>query len=254
MTIKTSDGIRIIQFIEKTLKITLPKSGFLAGQSVCSALLYLNSKQKDFHVNDLDIFLPKEKLTTKEIQFFNRKQTLLLQNMTGSCNPAYDLNLEFFYENEYMKVSKKGSFLQEQKKINEEVINRTVQYQKYLEKELIPYSKNKIEEYSKITSRNLSYELNDKYTYYGEKNISFHISKQKRIFDSIKKGIFNYIYVKQTSISNVFSPYAILSDFDINCTQIGIDLSNNKALTNKSALTGLRIHHLNISMIYIVQN
>ena len=75
MTIKTSDGIRIIQFIEKTLKITLPKSGFLAGQSVCSALLYLNSKQKDFHVNDLDIFLPKEKLTTKEIQFFNRKQT-----------------------------------------------------------------------------------------------------------------------------------------------------------------------------------
>jgi hypothetical protein len=232
MTIRKDDGFKIVQFIEDSLKIKLPKDGFLAGQSVCSALLYLKKKSSDFHVNDLDIFLPDDVLSIKDKKYFSNKQSLLLQNMTGSSNLKDNLNVELQFENEYMKVNEKEKYLIDLSQTKQKIITKTENYKKYLDNEFVPYTKGDIDEYTKMNSRNLLFNLEQQYNNYATKNVLFRLTKQKRVFDSVKKGIFNYIYIKDNMLQG-FSPAYILSDFDINCTQIGIDLKNNKIYFTK---------------------
>ena len=212
MNIKKEDGKLIIDFLKNSLKVDIPRDGFLAGQSVCTALLYLKGKQKNFFVNDLDIFLPESSLTILERKGFSNKQEKMLHNMVG-FNKArlHSTNINF-----HNKELRNNFSLDE--KLKEEIIK----HQK---------EKKANDDYNKDFINGLVYKIKKENTFYKEKTIKFEsFSSSKKIFDTTRKGIFNYIYYYYNEyVTKGYYDYQyILKDFDINCTQIGICLRTNK--------------------------
>jgi len=56
MQIYKNDGQKVLDFIKKNYQTELPREGILAGQSVCSILLYLKGIKNEVQINDFDIF------------------------------------------------------------------------------------------------------------------------------------------------------------------------------------------------------
>jgi hypothetical protein len=220
--ITKNDGNNIITFLENSLKIKMPKDGFLAGQSVCSALLYLHGKQKDFFVNDLDIFLSYKSLSLKEINKFNLKQSKMIHSMVG-FEKRKDFKYNFDFKNKRMK--------------------NNLHLEEKLKKELIKNKNYNLEEYSKDTVSGLISKIKRDNTFFNKKEITFSSNIQKRIFDTTRNGIFNYIY-HENCYNNDLS--FILEDFDINCTQIGICLRTKRIVFTKHFLYFYNTLNLNI--------
>lgn len=220
MSIKKEDGKHIIDFLKQSLKVDIPRDGFLAGQSVCSALLYLKGKQKDFFVNDLDIFLPENSLTLLQKKGFSIKQKKMLHSMVGfNKSKLFSVNIDFKNED----------------------LRNNFSLDKKLKEELIKYQKeknnNNDDDYEKDFINGLVYKIKKENTFYKEKKIEFKASVSRRIFDTTRKGIFNYIYYYNEYIKNNYKDFEyILKDFDINCTQIGICLRTNKLIYTKEFL------------------
>jgi len=231
MIIKKNDGIEVINFIEKTLKIELPQSGFLAGQSVCSALLFLKKKSTEFHINDLDVFLPKSTLSKSEIISFNKKQKALIQNLNPFTNKQVNNTINITLGNPYFNLNEKEKINQELSDIKIKTDHITSIFTKKAKQLQIDLPSKAILEYQEKTRKNLLFLFNQKNSYYNNSKVSFELHKNKRVFDSKRSGIFNYIYVQyfqKFSNIDVFSPSDILNDFDINCTQVGVDLKTKK--------------------------
>lgn len=224
--IKKDDGKKIIEFLESTLKVDIPRDGFLAGQSVCSALLYLHKKHKDFFVNDLDIFLSNSVLSLKEIKSFSNKQSKMLHSMVGFNNQ------NFFQSN--FKFS------------NREVING-LNINKELQKKLSNKENKDLPEgdYSRDLVSGLVYKIKEKNTFFNKKEVSFSASTTRGVFDTTRKGIFNYIYFED-SYYDTSDYLKVLMDFDINCTQIGICLRTNRIIFTKDFLNFYNTMHLSI--------
>ena len=51
------DGKKVLDFLRKFTGVKLPKTGLVAGQAVCSALMYLKGQDRNVHINDIDIFV-----------------------------------------------------------------------------------------------------------------------------------------------------------------------------------------------------
>lgn len=211
MNIKAEDGKKIIDFFKHSLKVDIPRDGFLAGQSVCTALLYLKGKQKDFFVNDLDIFLPYNNLSLREKKGFNSKQDKMLHRMVGFNNQK-----QFQTDIKFSNKEIKNNFSLDQE-LKKEIIK---------EQSKRDFTK---DEYKKDFINGLIYRVKRNNTFYKEKNIIFKTDISKRIFDTTRKGIFNYIYYYNNYL-NYYDYENILKDFDINCTQIGICLRTQRLI------------------------
>jgi hypothetical protein len=226
MTIYKEDGLKIRNFIEKTLKLDLPKSGFLAGQSICSALLYLKGKQKDFFVNDLDIFLKTDSLSKLMKEKANKKNDSLIHTMTGISGNLPNLDLEFNQSTPYFNINDKEKYLIEQKKNKIIIETKKIEFLKKLKKFGISNTSISLD-YEHASKNSLQFSLDNKFSYFSNINLDFKMSKTKKIFTTLRKDLFNYIYLDET-YDFKFSAMNVLNDFDINCTQVGIDLNTNK--------------------------
>ena len=221
MSIKAEDGKHIIDFLKNSLKVDIPRDGFLAGQSVCTALLYLKGKQKEFFVNDLDIFLPENSLTRLERKGFSQKQNKMLHRMVGFNNQK-----SFFTNLDFNKKELRNNF-----SLDQELKKEIIKYQSKLKKE----NKKNDDDYQKDFINGLAYKIKRENTFFKEKSLKFSASISRRIFDTTRKGIFNYIYYYNEYITNNHYDYEyILKDFDINCTQIGICLRTQRIFYTKN--------------------
>ena len=209
--IKKEDGKKIIDFLESTLKVQIPRDGFLAGQSVCSALLYLHKKHKEFFVNDLDIFLSSGTLSRREVRGFNLKQSNMLHSMVGFNNTKHFSSTFKFSDSNISSNLDINKELQKelQKKENQNVLSKG--------------------EYNKCFVSGLARSIKNKHTFYDKKEVTFKAFSSRGIFDTTRKGIFNYIYF-ENNYYNSNDYLKILTDFDINCTQIGICLRTHRLI------------------------
>jgi len=219
--INKEDGVLVLKMIEEQLGQKLPKTGLLAGQSVASVLLYLKKKSLDIVINDYDIFLP---VANRKMEWDFIPQTSSEQHMISE-----------------MSVARGNDFIS-MKSID------------ILKAKLIDIKRNKVSGLKKDTSMGLvlsgeksscysDFETNDQEDYFNYEDImkakinSLYRRKNRIVFKEklnmnayrinqvFRIGLLNYVYVSSSvNPMNSLSAMNIINNFDINCTQVAIDL------------------------------
>lgn len=205
--ISRSDGRAVIEFIETQMGQSLPKIGFLAGQAVCSVLLYLHKKATSVIINDYDIFHSDDLLKkpwgfiphTKAPALHAVKSTftnVLLASRIPEIAPVKRDPNSFYSAYEYPEIIKIPSFLK----------RRSLSFSPY--------------------SHRQSYRI---------KQVS-------------RNGLINEIFY--VSDADFGSPQKIIAGFDINCTEVGINLATGEIFYTYNFLKffkGLQLEITNIT-------
>jgi len=202
--INKDDGKRVLTFMREQLGIKVPRAGLLAGQSICSVLLYLKGLSDKVEINDVDIFLPSER-NQREWNFyaqtFAKKTTLPYANIKSFDNfipfdKFPDINQLIKAKNRKDKdiASFRSIILSEKDDPGCEYFGDYLHNVKYQKKKIISFS---------------SCSANNGYSITGVN----------------RSGILNYVYVNsRTKDFLTPHPYEILHYFDLNAVQVAIDL------------------------------
>ncbi len=185
-------GLKAFKLIEHIHGKALPRTGVIAGQSLCSAILYLLGKSKVLEINDIDIFV-KDLHKTPRWDFI--KQTFVA-NPVKSSYSVYDLHRYSLLE---------GIHATEEEKKN--IFTPT----EYDEDTL------SVIEGKRRIVREKIFEFNRPSQIYGNYSIK----------EVSRRGLLNYVFVA-ASYSHKLNPYTIINSFDINCTQVAFDLRTKR--------------------------
>lgn len=213
--INKNDGKKIIAFIERTLNVELPKTGILAGQSVCSAILYLNGKNKDFHANDLDIFHMK----SHSIEYFMEKD-----NELPGIGETHSKNIQFTYKDK----KKEKAYLAENQRLRELFNSGEITEEEYLDLVLSP-----------------DYNVNVNAIVFNTPQTSYVSGYNYKILQVYRRELFNHIIVTSglNDINNV------IFGFDINSTQIGINLTTGELVFSRAFLDFLKHGQMKVTSL-----
>lgn len=196
-----NDGIKIIKFLEDNLKIELPKTGLLAGQAVCSAILYLYNRLNEFHVNDIDIF----HMATYDVEHFIRTENALPKIGKGKRS-----QLELYIEDK----EKKKLWLERRAREREMYNSGEISIEEYLSLIIQP----------NYTTKCSATIFNTAQTSYSRSNY--------KILRVYRRELLNHVIVEGgcLDINN------IIFGFDINCTQIGVNLATGQLIYSRGFL------------------
>lgn len=199
ITIHKDSGKRVLNFIEKELHQELPKNGIIAGQSVTSVLLYILGKSKTISINDYDIFYPSHKKRSS-------------WNFSPSTFTSANKEALFYVERHNASISMANALVvQHERRIME------------ASKTINPVEDEYSNEFCKPYTGNL----------YRKKNVlicSENVSKDSyKIEQVFRKGLLNYVFVSAKTIDwNTPHPMVVINSFDINCTQVAINLATGE--------------------------
>lgn len=201
------DGLKVLKLLRSVTKTKLPDYGLLAGQAVCSALLYLKGQDSHINVNDLDIFIP----------LYSR------ENHLYPFEPHHKIPRARSVYSTVERIDHNHS---------ERVAWRDDLYQRKSKAGTLPRSS---EEYEEI--ENEAYRLfpAKKENFWRFQESSFQLGY--RILAVYRRGLKNIIFTgKPRSVvgdnKDIFSfdveAMKVLKGFDLNSVQVGIDLKTGK--------------------------
>lgn len=228
------DGLKVLKLLKEVTKTTLPEYGLLAGQAVCSALLYLKGQDSQININDLDIFIP---IHTEEdnLYAFKPHHAIPRAHAFYSSVDRIDKNdvARQAWRNQYYKALEKEAG----KKVYKYQIDRS-EYEE-IEKAaytLFPERKENFLRFEESTFK-LGYKIISVFRR-GLKNIIFTKKPRSIVLDS--KSLFSFDV----------EAMKILSGFDINCVQVGIDLKTGKLFYTPEFVGFLHSKQLRILQCY----
>lgn len=200
------DGLKVLKLLKSVTKTTLPDYGLLAGQAVCSALLYMKGQDSNININDLDIFIP---IHTEEsnLYAFEPHHAIPRPSSTYSVVDRVDHNgadRQKWRNNHYKALDRSSRRLDHD------------DYQE-IESEAYRLFPEKKENYWRFTesSYQLGYKILSVFRR-GLKNIIFTGKPRRSIADH--KSLFSFD----------MEAMKVLKGFDLNCVQVGIDLRTGK--------------------------
>ncbi|CAH7417051.1 hypothetical protein VCHA53O466_50331 [Vibrio chagasii] len=238
MQLYKSDGRRVLDFIKENLGTTLPEEGLLAGQSVCSILLYLKKIKADVEVNDLDVFVCA--LTEKSIFSMMYNNPL----GTGNIHASREENGFIFPNKEIHDSYQETDQLVERHRYEFEYANRIAQrphvkttareeYAKSSKLYKLTHTYDEIGDYDFIDS------LYKPYSDFKSALTRFRVAEldySYRIVKVTRKGLLNTIFIRGAHRIGVNTPppRVILKGFDINCCQVCICLKTGQIFYTSS--------------------
>jgi hypothetical protein len=228
MRLENINGQQVINFLKKELNVNFPEEGFLAGQSVCSALLYMTNKDSNFFANDLDVFVSTEltdKYFSDNLKLFKKMSSAKNRNKkhSDSIITPNKFNTNLFYKEIFTDLSSHNLLVN--------AINKQVQDKSGFENLSDNHFENMLRNISSSDGSMHSHNSNkDRFyekmnTAYSEKDFFIsttqNTTSRRHLVTTFRDELFNYV-VYNHSVTPTHMD--ILKYFDINCTQVGIDL------------------------------